>query len=123
MRSSRKRFTDVGPAHREAAFTLFAGAYDESLVNMSAIGEPEFGPRHRQRNLTRLESLSGVVAGTVAVAPLLESIFGGRTLEADFDLYAGEVAETNRLPWLAAAPVAPRRGLGLTKEVRWYGDR
>jgi len=44
-------------------------------------------------------------------------------LEADFDLYAGEVAETNRLTRLAAAPVAPRRGLGVTKEVRWYGDR
>jgi len=74
VRSSRRHFVDVGPVHRQAAFTLFAGAYDQSMVNMSAIDEPAFGRWHGVRNLTRLESLRGVVAGTVAVAPLLNHL-------------------------------------------------
>lgn len=123
VRSTRKRLLEVGGAAAETAFTLFAGVHDPSMLAASAIHEPAFGRWHGLRNLRRLESLRGVVAGTVVVNPLLDSIFNDRALEADFDLYAGEVAETNRLTRLAAGPVLPRRGLGVTKEVRWYGDR
>lgn len=123
VRSTRRRAYVFTGQPAQAAFTFFAGAYAETMPAASEIREPEIWEWHRQRNLRRLESLRGVVAGTVVVAPLLESVFGGRALEADFDLYAGEVAETNRLTRLAALPVAPRRGLGVTKEVRWYGDR
>ncbi len=123
VRSTRRRLIEPGGSAAVPAFTLFAGIHDRSMPAASAIDEPSFDRWHGLRNLRRLESLRGVVAGTVATGPLVESIFGDRRLEADFDLYAGELVETNRLTRQMQAPVAPRRGLGVTKEVRWYGDR
>lgn len=123
VRCTRRRLLDDGDRRVQAAFTFLAGAHAATMPAASEIQEPEFGEWHRQRNLQRLESLVGVVAATLLVEPLLESIFGGRLLELDFDLYAGPVAETNRLTRLMSAPVTSKRRLGEMKELPWYGDR
>lgn len=120
-RSTGRRLDDSGDG--SPSFTLIAGVYGDSMTLASEITENDFLMWHRLRNERRTESLKGAVAVSILVEPLLESIFGGRSLEVDFDLHAGPVSETNRLTRLGAPALDPVRGLMRTQELRWYGDR
>ncbi len=66
----------------------------------------------------------GILVGTICIDPFLESIFGGRQLEIDVDLYAGQVAETNRLSRLNLPALQRKSGqLYLDIELPWYHKR
>ena len=120
-RSTGRRLDDS--ADGSPGFTLLAGVYGDTMTRASEITENDFLMWHRLRNERRIESLKGAVAVSILVEPLLDSIFGGRSLEVEFDLHSGPVSETNRLTRPGSPPLRPVLGLSRTQELRWYGDR
>lgn len=109
-----------------AAFRMFTTAYrrglpratrpDEAFLPPEELGD---APQRREAQLQR--AAIGVLSATLCVEPLLASIFGGRHLEIDVDLYAGSIDETNRLTRLdrPAIPLDPGAGARVL-EIPWY---
>ncbi len=104
------------------AFTLFTGVYEEGMPAVREVGEASFEDWHSERNASRRGYMKGVIAGTLGVERLLESIFGGRALGVAVALYSGGMAEGNRLTRLGEPALEVGR-LGRVKELRWYSDR
>lgn len=80
---------------------------------------------HEFRTRQRMNAFLGVVVAEVAIEPLLRQICQNPELE--LELYAGPIAETNRLNRLDQVAFADseeyRRGLHRDYEVPWYGSR
>lgn len=123
--SSRKLLVATNAQQQPlAGFFLAVASYRKDLPANDGEQPPEYAGWPTERGQQRLIGLLGTVVGTVCMEPLLDSIFGGRNLEIDFEIYAGEVNATNRLNRLELAPlVAHRSGLYSIKEIPWYYNR
>jgi len=112
-----------------AGFRLLASAYRRGLPRATRpdeaappAEEPGGAPERREEQLQR--AAIGLLSATICVEPLLASIFGGRELEIDVDVYAGAIAETNRLTRLDRPAIATGPGSGSRAlEIPWYFNK
>jgi signal transduction histidine kinase len=105
-----------------SGFNLFTSVLDADVPTAAREADSDFAVWHSHRAWSRSEFMKGVVIGTIHLEHLLASIFGERELDLDFEIYAGEVEEPNRLTNLGRAVLEPP-GLHETMELRWYSDR
>jgi signal transduction histidine kinase len=129
VRSTRRLMTPAEGSNRQlASFVLLYAAFRNDLPRQLKPGE-EYGSHEDLGGYStdivtqRLVGSIGILAGTVCMEPFLESIFGARQLEIDVDIYAGPVAETNRMTRLDR-PALTRSGSPhyMDFELTWYRD-
>ena len=130
VRSTRRLMTSAEGSNRQlASIVLLYAAFRNDLPRPLKPGE-EFGPDEDLGDYPadvvrqRLMGSIGILAGTICMEPFLESIFGARQLEIDVDIYAGPVAETNRMTRLDRPAVSHGgRPHYMDLELPWYRDR
>jgi signal transduction histidine kinase len=107
-----------------AGFALMTGAHRRDLPPVSGLDKPEYAHWPRHRGLQLAQAITGVVMATIGMEPLLDSIFGGRNLEIDCEIYAGAVAGTNRMNRLGKPPLTPEGAAFFSSiEIPWYYNR
>ncbi|MEW6155824.1 MAG: ATP-binding protein [Verrucomicrobiota bacterium] len=107
-----------------AGFVLLTPVHRKELPPPSGMNKPEYHDWPKDRAEQRQMSMVGLVAGTVCMEALLDSIFGGRHLEIDCEIYAGKVVDAHRMNRLSQPPLeAGRSALYFRMEIPWYYNR
>ncbi len=108
-------------------FRAFVATYNQEALAMPFSSEMPLEQRFALRVHERENVLTGMVFADIAVDPLIESVFEKSKTDVAFELYAGSVAESNRLnridhPAVALTP-AFANSFGTNYVFAWYGQK
>lgn len=113
--ASEKFYVTNSGGARLPAFALVTGAFRKPAIGAEI---PADGFQRR------MEVVAGALGATICIEPLLESIFGGRKLEIDYEVHAGSASPANRMNNLGRPPLTPGQGgLHAELEIPWYYNR